>query len=314
MIKDLSNGNSRARVFISCGQNKDTAEPALAAKIKCQLTDLGFDPYVAVGEQSLRGLKENLFEQLERSEYFVFIDFKRERLDEKDLHRGSLFSHQELAVASYLGIDVLAFREQGVKANDGVLGCIQGNAIQFEDRDKLPEQVAEQVSQRIETGKWNPRWRNELILERERAEHTDPHNLTHNKKYRYFHIQVRNLHRLKTALNCCAYLERVISLPTRTEISFKMFELKWEGYTLPNAHVHAKSVRSFDAFCVAHDQPSTLEFYAFCDASPFQPEINKPGQYELTYIVVADNFAPARRSFILALNSALEETTFEQSD
>src|SRR5579859_2083065 len=115
MIRDRSDEELRARVFLSCGQNKDSEEPSIASEIKDKLTALGSDTYVAVGEQSLRGLKENLFEQLSRSEYFVFVDFKRERLDSKDIHRGSLFSHQELAVASFLEIEVLALQEQGVR-------------------------------------------------------------------------------------------------------------------------------------------------------------------------------------------------------
>ena len=94
----------RARVFISCGQSKDTDEPKIAEKISKRLTALGFDPYVAVAQQSLRGLKENIFEQLSRSEYFLFVDFKRERLEGTSDHRGSLFSNQELALASFLEI------------------------------------------------------------------------------------------------------------------------------------------------------------------------------------------------------------------
>lgn len=71
--------NLRARVFISCGQSKGSDEPKMAEEISKRLTDLGFDPYVAVAQQSLRGPKENIFEQLSRSEYFLFVDFKRER-------------------------------------------------------------------------------------------------------------------------------------------------------------------------------------------------------------------------------------------
>jgi len=83
---------------------------------------LGFDPYVAVQEQTLRGLKENIFRQLSYSQYFIFVDFKREKLEDKDaMYRGSLFSHQELALASYLDIPVLALQETGIKKNDGIL-------------------------------------------------------------------------------------------------------------------------------------------------------------------------------------------------
>src|SRR6266571_4187938 len=94
----------RARVFISCGQSKHSDEVETARKIARRLQELGFDPYIAVEEQTLRGLKENIFSQIENSEYFVFVDFKREQLVSNDppMHRGSLFSHQELALASFL--------------------------------------------------------------------------------------------------------------------------------------------------------------------------------------------------------------------
>jgi hypothetical protein len=310
MLNDRTDDELRARVFISCGQNKSSDEPALALEISTRLTALGFDPYVAVGEQSLRGLKENIFEQLDRSEYFVFIDFKRERMNGTDQHRGSLFSHQELAVASYLNIDVLAFREQGVKPNDGILGFIQGNAIPFHEREKLPELVARHVSERMRDGSWNPRWRNELVLERKQGQFLDVANST-GYMHRYFQVGVRNRHHRRTAMNCYAYLEKVILLDTGAEVPLKIFELKWEGYMQPNAHVRASAVRSFDAFCIRHDVPSELKFYGPCDASYLFPRIGEPGRYQLTYSVVADNFPPARRLFVLSLNSSLASTTLD---
>jgi hypothetical protein len=310
MIVNQPDDELRARIFISCGQNKDSVEPGLASEIKRRLTNLGFDPYVAVGEQTLRGLKENLFEQLGRSEYFVFVDFKRERLDHQDLHRGSLFSHQELAVASFLEIDVLALQEQGVKQNDGILGFIQGNAIPFSERDRLPDLVAEQVQQRVEAGVWNPRWRNELVLEREPKYLTDAFQANLQKMGRFFHIGVRNRHRRKTAMNCCAYLEKAISLDSGGEIPIWTVELKWEGYVLPNAHVHAATVRRFDAFWIRHDVPNELQFNNFSDASNFRPRIAAPGLYELTYSVMADNFPATRKSFVLNLSDSLDATTF----
>src|SRR5436190_19996924 len=113
----------RARIFISCGQSKESDEPQVAREIAVRLERLGFDPYIAVAEQTLRGVKENIFEQLRKSEYFLFVDFKREFLvgTEPPVCRGSLFSHQELAIASFLDIDVLAFQENGVKRTDGLL-------------------------------------------------------------------------------------------------------------------------------------------------------------------------------------------------
>ena len=108
----------RARVFISCGQSKSSDEVNIAHQISERLEAEGFAPYVAVEEQTLVGLTENIFGRLRNSEYFVFIDFIREHLTTK-LHRGSLFSHQELAIAAFLNIDaVIAFQEKGVKTDN----------------------------------------------------------------------------------------------------------------------------------------------------------------------------------------------------
>src|SRR5437763_7178299 len=125
-----------ARVFISCGQSKDTNEVETARQIGQRLRQLGFSPYIAVEEQTLRGLQENIFEQLRRSEYFIFVDFKRERLGDTSpsAHRGSLFSHQELAIASFLEIPVIALQETGVKRDDGIIRFLQANAVPFSDR------------------------------------------------------------------------------------------------------------------------------------------------------------------------------------
>ena len=51
----------RARVFISCGQAKGTDEERIATEIARRLHELGFNPYIAIQEQTLRGLKENIF-------------------------------------------------------------------------------------------------------------------------------------------------------------------------------------------------------------------------------------------------------------
>ena len=101
----------KAKVFISCGQRKNTDEVMIADQISNRLSQKGYEPYIAVQQQSLNGLKENIFNELSTSEYFVFIDFKREFIafDKEALsksieYRGSLFCHQELALASYLDI------------------------------------------------------------------------------------------------------------------------------------------------------------------------------------------------------------------
>jgi hypothetical protein len=204
----------RARVFISCGQNKKSDEVVIAGQIRDRLTELGFDAYVAVEQQSLLGLKESIFRQLENSEYFVFVDFKREQLDGISEHRGSLFAHQELAVASFLNLPVIVMQEKGVKPDDGILRFLQGNAITFSARPLLPGYIADQVHVRG----WDKHLRNELVMARNADEHSDANLISVGKGGRYFHVSVRNCHSQKTANNCYVYLQRATRLNPTVEI------------------------------------------------------------------------------------------------
>lgn len=297
----------RARVFISCGQSKRTDEVETARLIAQRLHQLGFDPYVAVEEQTLRGFKENIFAQLEKSEYFIFVDFKREQLAESNppVCRGSLFSHQELALASFLEISVVAFQENGVKSDDGILRFLQTNATTFSDRPLLPNIIADEVQRRG----WNAGLRNEVVLEREPKQKVDAHLGNTQQVGRFFHLSVRNLHSRKTATNCYAYLEKATRLNPYTDIPLNTIEFKWAGYVLPNAHVSPGSVRRVDAFWINHNNPTVLQFNTFSDSTEFIPQIQGEGEYELSYSIVSDNFPPARISLKLKLSASLERTT-----
>jgi hypothetical protein len=54
----------KSRIFISCGQSAQAGELQIARDITKRLEALGFDPYVALSEQTLRGVKENIFVRL----------------------------------------------------------------------------------------------------------------------------------------------------------------------------------------------------------------------------------------------------------
>ena len=209
-------------------------------------------------------------------------------------------------MASYLDLDVLAFQEASVKRGDGILGFLQTNTIEFTERHLLSDQIIDHVKKRG----WDAQWRNELAIIRNPNEFTDPQvrNMD-NKLGRFYHIEVCNRHREKTAKNCYVYLAKAAKLDPRTEITTKTVELKWAGYVWPNAHVLSKKTRQFDALWILHEQPTRVLFQLFTDATDFIPGIEGVGSYELEYVVVSDNFPPARCTVKLDLRSSHTLTT-----
>lgn len=295
----------KAKVFISCGQSKDSEEVHIAEQVATRLKEKGFNPYIAVQQQNLRGLKESIFEELSTAEYFLFIDFKREKLDDGQC-RGSLFSHQELAIASFLEIHLLGFREKGVKEDDGIIRFLQANCTFFTDRHTLVNVVAD----KIELKKWKPDWKNQLVIERDSQQFSDAYIPSEKKNARFFHVTVRNLNPYKMARNCYAFLETIID-PKGNSLPVECVEFKWAGYVLPNATILSSSSRSIDGFYVFHDTPNIPKFNVFTDSTRFFPKIEGSGDYELTFLVVSDNFKPVRKKIRMHLGNRLEDIRFE---
>ena len=161
--------------------------------------------------------------------------------------------------------------------------------------------------------RWNPRSRNELILERNNptqyADHT-AQSIYGIEPRRFYYVDVHNMHHSKTATNCYAYLESVVKQGNApTEIPFNSVELKWSGYTLPNAHILPSAARPFDALAIFHRAPVEPALVTFSDSLAFGfARIDSAGEYEFRYAVVSDNFPIARRSFVLSLSDRLDRT------
>jgi len=301
--------NLKARVFISCGQRKGSQEEKIALEIYEKLKTLGYDPYLAIEEQTLKGLKENIFPHLDSSEYFIFVDFKREKIilgDESIGHRGSLFAHQELAVASFLDKRALAFQGEGVKKDDGIMKFIQANCITFHDRQFLPGLVEEGIKNK----EWKSNWHDELILlidnECGTEEETDAGLV------QYYHVAVKNLNPYKSALSCYVFLESVKDVAADRSISFETVEYKWRGVSFPNVVITSNSSRHFDTFIIQHSNPNVAHSSNFSDGSQHHVQtLTGPGDFELTFKVISDNFRPAIGSFVLHLNNDIKKVTLK---
>jgi hypothetical protein len=302
----------KARVFISCGQNKDSDEPQIADSVAKVLTDLGFDPYIAVRERTLRGVIQNIFRRLAESEYFLLIDFKRERLQRNghDEHRGSPFCHQELALATYLEKPVIVFQEEGVRKLDGIIQFLQTNAIPFLKRADLPELVRTAVLEE----KWDANWRDELTLSRLPEQHADELHPP-NRHVRYWHIAVTNNNPYKTAFGCHAYLRSLVRLePNPATISFEVVENKWRGISFLSAIIPPTKRREFDAFLLYSDTPGTLIGGTHTDSPRHQLVLLEPGKYLLCYSVYSETFAEAKNYFILEFpGTSVGEVVFRKA-
>jgi hypothetical protein len=298
---------TETKVFISCGQRP--AEMRVVKEVERRLIEKGFATYIGVEQRSLKTLRENIFHELSSSEYFLFIDFKREPVMEtaqdgtvRLFHRGSLFSHQELALASFLHLEAVGFQQVGVR-REGILDVMQLNCFQFQDAGELPDLVMEA----IEALGWDAHWKALLHLERSEPK---PGGSNDDPPY-IFHIEVRNLHQRKPAINCTAYLHDVRRVGSDEPYPFQKFELKWAGTTVPYVTIMPGESRSFDAFYIDPKEPTRLrwEGFSFADTDKVCPDIRAAGEYILSYVVASFNFPVMQAKFRLELKNTLEEVS-----
>jgi len=313
----------KAQIFLSCGQNPEESPIAEAIKKKINNdVQLGFECYVACEVQDLRDLRDVIFKRLEESDYFIFIDFKREELkkdkDGKSIYRGSLFANQELAVASYIGLGdcVLLLQEEGVEERGGVLNAVLANLKKDETRfksaekDALPDRVCKLIKTKLDNREWNNQTRNTIALS------VYPHSRylrqMDGRIVRPFHIQVENLHHRKDARNCLAYLDEVVNLTTNQKIDhgWETAEFKWAHTKLAAVRITPKpSYRFFDAAWLFGNQGG-IEMAFFNPFAPshtdYYPYKLGPGKYRLTFSVISDNFMQVQKNFIFEFGQTLE--------
>lgn len=277
-----------AQVFISCGQ-KTAEERQIAQNISDMLKNkaegFGFRPYVAIRQQASRGFKEEIYENLEKSDYYIFIDFKREKIvddlneelvdhsrkDVSEEYRGSLFSHQEYAISAYLNKDMIILQEKGIKKRDGLLGVIQSNPKEFTDRENLHLLVQDMVKQR----KWDPNSKKEIVLDVDKdypyadaiIEAINPPRWLNIAPARWFHVKVTNAHKKKEALDCVGYITAILEKDTKEEKYFNKkdhdkqikpnqrepVELKWKGINVVSSTIFPGKYKFLDAFQVYRD-------------------------------------------------------------
>lgn len=306
-------------MFISCGQQNDR-EKEIGKAVGQHFAKRGFETYFAELVHSSEALTENIFRFLENSEYFVFIDFRRDKIRGKKWldwmkgtkYKGSLFVNQELAIATFLKLDGIGFVERGVK-REGILNYQIYNANQFEDGNEILAALG------TETAGWDPESVNELAIR------YDPDATTRGimhagwpggpKPSDWYHLEVLNRNKRKHALSCMGYVsqirdqknERLYDLPTN--------ELNWSAIKDVSANIIAGARRDLDIFYVVqgHDQIIFHERPLGTTNPRYHLPRLDPGSYEIQLMVVAANFATVEREFLLeydgSRNVRFEENT-----
>ena len=285
----------QAKVFISCGQSaSDKREIRIARRIGELVRAKGFEDYLAINQQDAKSFRENIFRELSGSEYFLFVDLKRELLplkNGKQEHRGSLFCHQEMAIASFLEIEPAYFHDVGV-SREGLGNYIQSNSEPFESEDQLYKKIEEQLKL------WRHDWKNALKME-VAPRYPSVAAVTNNQARvsAWYHIHVCNLHHLRHAKNCFVFLDSYVKKATGEVVRPKTVELHWAAFDFPSATILPKSWRAFDAFLIYQDTPDVAIAYSFSTSTEYYPAILKPGEYDFTYRVVSDNFPEMLQTF-----------------
>ncbi len=306
----------KARVFISCGQ-RTKREENIGLEVDRYFRERGFKTYFAKKVHSPEALTEHIFAHLKESEYFVFIDFKREkikscklRLEKKKSNefRGSLFVNQEIAIATFLKLQGLGFSEKGVK-REGILNYQIFNAFPFKDGTEIIAKL------RKETSNWNPESVNELFLSYDkRGDHKDIILSNHPQKplTDWWHIEVKNRNKSKHAFSCLAYLSYIKDIDNEKKIEIPTIELNWSGLGDYTVNIMADGKREFDAlFIIQPENKVRFQSRGLTTTSPrFQLPVLDNGTYLLEYSVVSSNFDIASRRFLLKHPRSHKEIEF----
>ncbi|MGA2326538.1 MAG: hypothetical protein ABSH05_09655 [Bryobacteraceae bacterium] len=275
-----------AKVFISCGQRKKAERDTAEATRKLLSQELGLDCYVATETQSLNSVL-NIFNELEASDYYVFIDFLRQ-----GCKPFSLFTHQELAVACrsrFLDHEIIVLQQKGLKS-DGVLKYMQSNPAKF----KNSQEVVGMVRHLAREKKWNSGYSTHLRVELVAASDWVPymdHRGTACERIRKARIQNRRGDVAAERATCVLHW---LVTPKGQELSEDRTCLKWAtqvwGYdrTIP-----PYDWAEVDLFAERYHTPGVF-LHSQWDVGERKPIAEAPGAYELHYRLYAQGFPLCR--------------------
>ena len=264
-----------------------------------------------------------IIKHLKLSDYYLFIDFAREAVFPIDKsfkpnnlkkcpRRGSLFTHQELAIAAILEFEnSIFFRQDGVKL-EGIGQYLMTNAHEFNTVDELPDLVMDAV-------KNNPNWSNTYSRHFEvtsfrfdKDKSINYGDNTGSQEQYVCEVQLRNCRPDGMAINVVAFLCGVRRYSKLVAIkSDDLYKpLKWAGQS--NAYLvnilHNTAV-SFTAFALDADDHTRIYLQDNSDIHDRKPVAKGKGEYILEYKVCSSNFPDKEICVKLVIGDSIETSS-----
>lgn len=305
----------KAKVFISCGQRPE--ERKTAEGVRNWLNSIGFDAWLAVDVKTIFDLNQGVMDALKRSDYYLFINFPREQvttLKGETFERGSLYSHQELAVAYALEFEqMIIVNHKGYK-REGVLDPLICNTDEFSSMDEVLPIV--QAAILAPDSGWHPTYSRSLVVREGHwggaCEFTDQSvwkgHQTCQKKIVAYHLHLENRRKHEGAFETVARLES-IAKDGATVPSPDKSHLKASGFGESYSQViWPRSYGEIDAFLINHVNPTEIYLSSARDFSPREPFISSAGHYRLDYEFFARGFPRATATIELEVTGEIETT------
>lgn len=322
-----------ARVFISCGQRTEK-EIKIGKAVQDYFSksrkdyfskSRKFETYFAERVHSSDGLTENIFKYLRESEYFVFIDFKREKINEKYTYtwkipfidhkkelRGSLFANQELAIATFLKLQGICFCEKGIK-REGIMDYQIYNAFPFKDGTEIIKILEK------ETEKWDINSVNELKIIYNPESTTRSIPITNDPRKPpsdWYHLEIKNRNKSKHAISCFGYATRITDLNKNKEYDIPTNELMWSGIRDIRVNILGNTKRDLDAFYIIHGE-NKIHFHqrplGTTNPKYCLPDLQK-GKYLIEYTIISSNFEKVSQNYILEFGGSEKGIIFRKAD
>ena len=258
---------------------------------------------MAIQAQSIEDVNSGIIRQLERSDYYVFIDFGRESLSWlRRESRGSLFTHQELAIAHRTGFEhVLFFQEDGVKL-EGLLRYMGANPTSFGKSQDLVPPVRRAMRERG----WRTGYSRHLIAIRPRWEQAII--TTGRLTGRFFYVDIENRRHDVAAFDVIARLEFIRPPDGQVVPSPNRSPLKLTGQGGFSQVIWPASHGAFDVLMISVAPQHNVFLHNALDLATTPPLLTHPGRYELEYAVLARDFPVLRFTVEVEFTGDLQTT------